>query len=149
MRAVVQRVSESSVTVDGTVVGRIGKGLLVLLGVSESDSEQDASYLADKIVGLRCFADSDSKFNLSVKDVQGSVLAVSQFTLFGDCRKGKRPSFTEAARPELAVPLYESFVQNVRKHGVEVQTGEFGAHMDVRLLNDGPVTLLLDSRKAF
>lgn len=149
MRAVVQRVHESSVTVDGRVTGRIGKGLLVLLGVGETDSEQDADYLAEKIVGLRCFADNDSKFNLSVRDVGGSVLAVSQFTLFGDCRKGKRPSFTEAARPELAVPLYERFVAKVRESGIEVQTGEFGAHMDVQLVNDGPVTLLLDSKKAF
>jgi D-tyrosyl-tRNA(Tyr) deacylase len=149
VRAVVQRVHESSVTVDGRVTGRIGKGLLVLLGVGETDSEQDADYLAEKIVGLRCFADNDSKFNLSVRDVGGSVLAVSQFTLFGDCRKGKRPSFTEAARPELAVPLYERFVAKVRESGIEVQTGEFGAHMDVQLVNDGPVTLLLDSKKAF
>ena len=149
MRAVVQRVHESSVTVDGRVTGRIGKGLLVLLGVGETDSEQDADYLAEKIVGLRCFADNDSKFNLSVRDVGGSVLAVSQFTLFGDCRKGKRPSFTEAARPELAVPLYERFVAKVRESGIEVRTGEFGAHMDVQLVNDGPVTLLLDSKKAF
>ena len=149
MRAVVQRVHESSVTVDGRVTGRIGKGLLVLLGVGETDSEQDADYLAEKIVGLRCFADNDSKFNLSVRDAGGSVLAVSQFTLFGDCRKGKRPSFTEAARPELAVPLYERFVAKVRESGIKVQTGEFGAHMDVQLVNDGPVTLLLDSKKAF
>ncbi|NUM55362.1 MAG: D-tyrosyl-tRNA(Tyr) deacylase [Candidatus Hydrogenedentes bacterium] len=149
MRAVVQRVHESSVTVGGRVVGKIGKGLLVLLGIGESDSEQDADYLADKIAGLRCFSDDDSKFNLGLRDVGGSVLAVSQFTLFGDCRKGKRPSFTEAARPELAVPLYERFVAQVRELGIEVQTGEFGAHMDVYLVNDGPVTLLLDSKKAF
>ncbi len=149
MRAVVQRVHESSVTVDGRVTGRIGKGLLVLLGMGETDSERDADYLAEKIVGLRCFADNDSKFNLSVRDVGGSVLAVSQFTLFGDCRKGKRPSFTEAARPEQAVPLYERFVAKVRESGIDVQTGEFGAHMDVQLVNDGPVTLLLDSKKAF
>jgi D-tyrosyl-tRNA(Tyr) deacylase len=135
--------------VDGQVIGKIGKGLLVLLGVSETDSDQDADYLADKIVGLRCFADDASKFNLSLRDVGGSVLTVSQFTLLGDCRKGKRPSFTEAARPELAVPLYERFVAKIRESGIEVQTGAFGAHMDVRLLNDGPVTLLLDSKKAF
>lgn len=149
MRAVVQRVHESSVTVDGRITGRIGKGLLVLLGVSETDAEQDADYLAEKILGLRCFTDDASKFNLSVRDVGGSVLAVSQFTLFGDCRKGKRPSFTEAARPELAIPLYERFVERVRALGIEVQTGEFGAHMDVHLVNDGPVTLMLDSKKAF
>lgn len=149
MRGVIQRVHESSVAIDGRVTGRIGKGLLVLLGVGESDSEQDADYLAEKVVGLRCFADNDSKFNLSLRDVGGSVLAVSQFTLFGDCRKGKRPSFTEAARPEVAVPLYERFVAKIRESGIEVQTGEFGAHMDVHLVNDGPVTLLLDSKKAF
>ena len=149
MRAVVQRVLESSVTVEGRVTGKIGKGLLVLLGVSESDTEQDADYLADKITGLRCFTDDASKFNLSLQDAGGSVLAVSQFTLFGDCRKGKRPSFTEAARPELAIPLYERFVDRVRALGIEVQTGEFGAHMDVHLVNDGPVTLMLDSKKAF
>ena len=131
------------------MTGRIGKGLLVLLGMGETDSERDADYLAEKIVGLRCFADNDSKFNLSVRDVGGSVLAVSQFTLFGDCRKGKRPSFTEAARPEQAIPLYERFVAKVRESGIDVQTGEFGAHMDVQLVNDGPVTLLLDSKKAF
>ena len=149
MRAVVQRVLEASVTVEGRVTGRIGKGLLVLLGVGEKDSEQDSDFLAEKVVGLRCFADNDSKFNLNLRDVCGSVLAVSQFTLFGDCRKGKRPSFTEAARPELAVPLYERFVARVRESGIDVQTGEFGAHMDVQLVNDGPVTLLLDSKKAF
>ena len=149
MRAVVQRVTESSVTVEGRVTGRIGKGLLVLLGVGETDTEKDADYIADKIAGLRCFADSESKFNLSLIDVGGSVLAVSQFTLFGDCRKGKRPSFTEAARPEHAIPLYERFVAKVRAAGIDVQTGEFGAHMDVHLVNDGPVTLLLDSKKAF
>ncbi len=121
----------------------------MLLGVSETDAEQDADYLAEKILGLRCFTDDASKFNLSVRDVGGSVLAVSQFTLFGDCRKGKRPSFTEAARPELAIPLYERFVERVRALGIEVQTGEFGAHMDVHLVNDGPVTLMLDSKKAF
>ena len=131
------------------MTGQIRKGLLVLLGVGDSDSEDDAIYLAEKVVGLRCFADNDSKFNLSLRDVGGSVLAVSQFTLFGDCRKGKRPSFTGAARPELAVPLYKMFVAKIRESGIEVQTGEFGAHMDVHLVNDGPVTLLLDSKKAF
>lgn len=149
MRAVVQRVHEASVTVKGQTAGRIDTGLLVLLGVGESDSEADAMYLADKIIGLRCFADGESKFNLSLQDVGGSVLAVSQFTLFGDCRKGRRPSFTEAARPELAVPLYEAFVNRIRAAGITVETGEFGAHMDVHLINDGPVTLLLDSKKVF
>lgn len=149
MRAVVQRVSEASVTVDARVVGKIGRGLLVLLGVSETDTEKDAAYLAEKIVGLRCFADNASKFNLSVAEVGGSVLAVSQFTLYGDCRKGRRPSFTEAARPEKAVPLYNAFMRLVEERGIPVERGEFGAHMDVQLINDGPVTLLLDSTKAF
>ena len=149
MRAVVQRVHEASVTVDGQVVGRIGKGLLVLLGVGENDAERDARFLADKIAGLRCFADADSKFHRSVEDVGGGILAISQFTLFGDCRKGRRPSFTEAAQPEYAIPLYEAFVAALRERGLPVETGEFGAHMDVYLVNDGPVTLLLDSNKAF
>lgn len=149
MRAVVQRVRESSVTVNGKVAGRIGHGLLVLLGVGQNDTEDDARFLADKIVGLRCFADEDSKFNLSLTDVAGSVLAISQFTLFGDCRKGRRPSFTDAARPEQAVPLYEAFVRMVRERNIHVETGEFGEHMDVFLVNDGPVTLLLDSKRTF
>ena len=149
MRAVLQRVHESTVSVDGIVVGKIGRGLLVLLGVAESDGEQDARYLANRIAGLRCFADDASKFNLSVEDVGGSVLAISQFTLFGDCRKGKRPSFSDAARPEQAIPLYELFIATLRDRGLTVESGEFGAHMEVHLVNDGPVTLLLDSRKVF
>ena len=149
MRAVVQRVTASSVTVDGTVIGQIGKGLNVLLGVGDEDTEQDARYVADKILGLRCFNDDDGKFDLSLLDVGGSVLAISQFTLFGDCRKGRRPSFTGAARPETAVPLYEAVVKRLRDKGVTVETGEFGAHMDVRIENDGPVTLLIDSRKEY
>ena len=149
MRAVVQRVRQASVTVDGKVTGAIGHGLLVLLGVDVNDSEQDADYMADKIVGLRIFNDSDGKFNLSLDDVGGSVLLVSQFTLHGDCRKGRRPSFVAAARPEQAIPLYERVGELLREMGVEVATGVFGAHMDVELLNDGPVTLLLDSGKAF
>jgi D-tyrosyl-tRNA(Tyr) deacylase len=149
MRAVIQRVNSASVVVENETVGAIDRGLLVLLGVSETDTEQDAIYLAQKIPDLRCFSDSDGKFNLSLLDIGGSMLAVSQFTLFGDCRKGKRPSFTEAARPELAVPLYEDFVQLARARGIHVETGKFGAHMDVHLINSGPVTLLVDSRKAF
>lgn len=144
-----QRVDESSVSVEGRAVARIGKGLMVLLGVGSEDTEADARYLADKIAGLRCFADEDSKFNLSVEDVGGSILAVSQFTLYGDCRKGKRPSFSDAARPELAIPLYEAFVGLLRARGLHVETGEFGAHMDVHLVNNGPVTLMVDSRKVF
>jgi D-aminoacyl-tRNA deacylase len=149
MRAVVQRVSEASVSVDGTVVGRIERGLLVFLGVGEGDTAREAETMANKVTGLRCFEDDDSKFNLALQDVQGSVLAISQFTLFGDCRKGKRPSFIEAARPELAIPLYEAFVTHLRDSGLKVETGRFGAHMVVSSVNDGPVTLLIDSQKLF
>jgi D-tyrosyl-tRNA(Tyr) deacylase len=149
LRAVVQRVRHASVTVDGTVTGAIGHGLLVLLGVDVNDSAQDADYMADKIIGLRIFNDAEGKFNLSLEDVGGAVLLVSQFTLHGDCRKGRRPSFVAAARPEQAIPLYERVGQLLRDKGHIVATGVFGAHMDVELLNDGPVTLLLDSGKAF
>ncbi|MBX3180095.1 MAG: D-tyrosyl-tRNA(Tyr) deacylase [Candidatus Hydrogenedentes bacterium] len=149
MRAVVQRVRHASVTANGMVTGSIGPGLLVLLGVDVNDSEKDADYMAEKIPGLRIFNDAEGKFNLSLEDVGGAVLLVSQFTLHGDCRKGRRPSFVAAARPELAIPLYERVAQLLRERGVEVAMGVFGAHMDVELLNDGPVTLLLDSGKAF
>lgn len=149
MRAVVQRVTEASVTVDGTVVGQIGRGFLVLLGIAGDDSEQDVVWLAGKIAGLRVFEDAEGKMNLGLSDVGGAVLLVSQFTLYGDCRKGRRPSFVEAARPETAVPLYQSMVAELRGLSVPVETGTFQAHMDVRLLNDGPVTLLLDSRRQF
>jgi D-tyrosyl-tRNA(Tyr) deacylase len=142
-------VSEASVTVEGEVTGRIGKGLLVLLGVDQEDTDADAAYMADKTAGLRIFSDAASKFNLSLREVEGAVLVISQFTLHGDCRKGRRPSFTQAARPELAVPLYESYVARLKQEGLQVETGVFGAHMDVQLINDGPVTLLLDSRKQF
>jgi len=135
------------VTVDGEVVGEIGPGFLVLLGVEVDDSNQDAAYIADKIVGLRIFNDPLGKFNHTLSDVGGAVLLVSQFTLHGDCRKGRRPSFTTAARPEQAIPLYERVGDLLREKGITVATGVFGAHMDVELLNDGPVTLLLDSRK--
>ncbi|MBX3442818.1 MAG: D-tyrosyl-tRNA(Tyr) deacylase [Planctomyces sp.] len=149
MRAVVQRVSSASVVVAGETTGQIGRGFLVLLGIGVGDSEADAVALAQKIVGLRVFDDSDGKMNLSLADVGGAVLAVSQFTLFGDCRKGRRPSFVEAARPEQAEPLYRTFVAELRGQGLRVETGVFQAHMDVSLVNDGPVTLLLDSRRAF
>lgn len=144
-----QRVHESSVSVDKRIAGQISKGLLVLLGVSSDDAEDDARLVAEKVAGLRCFPDAEGKFNLSVEDAGGAILAISQFTLFGDCRRGRRPSFTEAARPELAIPLYELFVAILRDRGLTVETGEFGAHMDVHLINDGPVTLLIDSKKVF
>ncbi len=149
MRACVQRVSSSRVTVAGETTGQIGRGLLVLLGVAPDDTPDDARQLADKIVGLRIFDDPEGKMNLGLSDVGGELLAVSQFTLFGDCRKGRRPSFIGAAPPEHAERLYEVFVQAVRALGVTVGTGRFRHHMQVELVNDGPVTLLLDSRKAF
>lgn len=149
MRAVVQRVSRAKVTVAGEVTGEIGPGFLVLLGVAEGDSAADATALAEKIVGLRVFEDPDGKMNLSLGETGGAMLVVSQFTLLGDCRKGRRPSFIAAARPEIAIELYEQFVSAVRRLGIPVGTGVFQAHMDVELVNDGPVTLLLDIRKAF
>ncbi len=149
MRAVVQRVSSASVTVEGAVVGAVDRGFLVLLGVSEGDTEKDARYIADKVAGLRVFEDEQEKMNLSVQDVSGAVLAVSQFTLLGDARHGRRPSFSGAARPETAIPLYEGFVEMLRQAGIRVETGVFQAHMEVALVNDGPVTILLDSKKGF
>lgn len=149
MRAVVQRVSRASVTVAGEVVGQIGKGFLVLLGVEDGDGQNEAVYMAQKIAGLRVFEDADGKINLGLSDVGGAMLVVSQFTLLGDCRKGRRPSFIQAARPELADELYRAFCAEVRGQGIEVQTGRFQTHMDVELVNDGPVTLLIDSRKQF
>ncbi len=149
MRACVQRVSRCSVTVEGQVVGQIGRGLLVLLGVTHGDTLADVDYLAEKTTGLRIFEDEAGKMNRSVLEVGGQILVVSQFTLWGDCRRGKRPSFTDAAPPDLAERLYDQFVAAVRQLGVPAATGTFRAHMDVALVNDGPVTLLLDSRKAF
>lgn len=149
MRAVVQRVSEASVTVDGQVVGNIQAGFLVLVGVRQDDTETDADYIADKVVNLRIFEDDAGKMNLSLLDTQGSALLVSQFTLYGDARKGRRPSFIEAMGGDTARRLYESVCAKVAATGVSVATGVFGAEMKVRLLNDGPVTLLLDSRKQF
>ena len=149
MRAVVQRVSRASVQVEGKTVGGIDLGLLVLLGVGHEDTETDADYLADKITGLRIFEDADGKMNRSLIDVGGAVLAVSQFTLFGDVRRGKRPSFDAAARPEKAEQLYEYFVSRVRASGLRCETGKFQAMMDVELVNAGPVTILLDSKKLF
>jgi D-tyrosyl-tRNA(Tyr) deacylase len=149
MRACVQRVSRASVTVEGQVVGQIGRGLLVLLGVAQGDEEKDARYLADKVVGLRVFEDDQGKMNRSLREAGGSLLVVSQFTLLGDVRKGRRPSFIDAAPPEEANRLYEVFAAAVASHGVQVATGRFQAHMDVELVNDGPVTLLLDSKRLF
>jgi D-aminoacyl-tRNA deacylase len=149
MRAVIQRVSHAQVTVDAEVTGAIGLGLLVLLGVSTADTESDADYLAEKIAGLRIFEDSEGKMNLSVADVHGAILAVSQFTLYGDARKGRRPSFDAAARPEQAKQLYEYFVEKIRAAGLPCETGRFQAEMKVELVNDGPVTIMLDSTKAF
>ena len=149
MRAVVQRVSEASVEVDGRIVGEVGKGLLVLVGVEVDDTEADADYIAEKTAGLRIFNDNEDKMNLSVTEVGGSVLLISQFTLHGDCRRGRRPSFIDAARPETAIPLYEGVARRLRAAGLPVATGEFGAHMHVALVNDGPVTVLLDSKKLF
>jgi D-aminoacyl-tRNA deacylase len=149
MRAVVQRVKESKVEVDGKRVGAIGPGLLIFLGVGEDDSEKDCDYLASKIVHLRIFPDSEDLMNLSLIDTGGSALVVSQFTLWGDCRKGRRPSFVRAARPEKAEALYERFIGLLKEKGIEVATGQFQAMMDVSLINDGPVTLMLDSSKGF
>jgi D-aminoacyl-tRNA deacylase len=147
MKAVLQRVSQASVTIDGAIIGQIGRGLLVLLGVQQGDSDADAHALADKTIALRIFDDAEGKMNLSVADIQGSVLVVSQFTLLGDCRKGRRPSFLEAASPEEAERLYETFVAAIDVAGIPVATGKFRAQMEVALINDGPVTLLLDSRR--
>jgi D-aminoacyl-tRNA deacylase len=145
----VQHVSRASVKIGGDVVGEIGPGLLVLLGVAQDDAESDADYLADKIAGLRIFEDADGKMNLAAADVGGAVLAVSQFTLFGDVRRGKRPSFDAAARPEQAVRLYDYFVEKIRAAGLRCETGRFREMMQVELVNEGPVTILLDSKKTF
>ncbi len=149
MRACVQRVSRASVEVEGETVGEVGVGLVVLLGVAATDSPADASWLAAKTASLRIFEDDDGKMNRSVVDVQGAVLAISQFTLFGDCRKGRRPSFVHAAGPDLAESLYRHYVDDLGEQGVQVETGRFQTHMNVSLVNDGPVTILLDSEKLF
>ncbi len=146
MRVVVQRVHRARVTIGDEVVGEIGQGLLVLLGVTHDDTIDDARWLAEKSIGLRIFADDEGKMNRGVADIGGGVLVVSQFTLYGDCSKGKRPSFITAAPPEIAIPLYEAFVEAVRALGVPVATGRFGAMMDVELVNDGPVTLIVESK---
>lgn len=149
MRAVVQRVTKSSVTVAGSITGSIDKGLMVLIGVEDGDTEKDAEYLAGKITGLRIFEDENDKMNLSVKDVGGDILAVSQFTLLGDVRKGKRPSFSQAAAPDEANKLYRTLIEKIQQEGLHVEEGVFQTHMMVEIHNDGPVTILLDSNKKF
>ena len=149
MRAVVQRVQSSKVVVEGEIIGEIGAGLLVFLGVTDSDTANDAKYLAAKIANLRIFEDDEGKMNRSVLEIGGSILSVSQFTLYGDCRQGRRPSFTQAANPVFANNLYEQFNDFLREEGVMVAIGKFQAHMEVTLINDGPVTMLLDSGKNF
>lgn len=149
MRAVLQRVSRAKVTVGGEAVGEIEKGILMLLGVSRVDSETEARYILEKTVNLRVFEDADDKMNLSLSDIEGGLLVVSQFTLYGDARKGRRPSFIDAAAPDQAKRIYEFFVAEARRRIVKVETGRFQAMMDVELVNDGPVTILLDSEKRF
>ncbi|AQT84031.1 D-tyrosyl-tRNA(Tyr) deacylase Dtd [Paenibacillus larvae subsp. larvae] len=146
MKVVVQRSKEAKVTVDGETVGRIERGLVLLVGVTHEDTEEDARYLADKIAGLRIFEDDSGRMNVSVQDIGGQILSISQFTLYGDCRKGKRPNFMAAAKPEQADPLYEAFNRRLREHGLLVETGVFGAMMDVDLINWGPVTLIIESK---
>ena len=147
MRAVIQRVKSAQVSVDGRISGKIGRGLLVLLGVGKGDGESDLSFLASKIPELRIFEDVSGKFNLSLREIDGEMLVVSQFTLYSDCRRGRRPSFTEAEEPTVAKHLYEQFISKLREQDLSVETGEFQAKMEVHLVNDGPVTLLLDSRQ--
>lgn len=149
MRAVVQKVSSSKVTVDGEITGQINEGLLVLLGVTHEDTSKDVDYMIDKTLNLRIFEDEDGKMNLSLKDIGGELLVVSQFTLYGDCRKGRRPSFSEAAKPEFANELYEEYVAKAKAEGIKVGTGRFRTHMVVDITNEGPVTMLLDSSKTF
>jgi D-tyrosyl-tRNA(Tyr) deacylase len=149
MRAVVQRVKNAKVEISGKIIGETGKGLLIFLGVGDEDSEKDCEYLADKIANLRIFPDENDLMNLSSLDIGGGMLVVSQFTLWGDCRKGRRPSFTKAAKPERAKELYEFFIGVLKKTGLKIAAGEFQEMMDVHLINDGPVTILLDSSKVF
>ena len=145
MKALIQRVSEASVKVEGKVLGEINRGLVVLLGIQNDDTQETARYLADKIVNLRIFDDADGKMNLSALDVGAEILAISQFTLYADCRRGRRPSFIEAAKPDTSMPLYNSFLEFLRLSELKVKEGEFGAHMLVKIHNDGPVTIMLDS----
>jgi len=147
MRAVVQRVKEGSVEIKNKEIGRINQGLVILLGIGQDDNEKNAEYLVGKIINLRIFEDKEEKMNLSVKDINGQILVISQFTLYGDCKKGRRPSFISAALPEKAEKLYEYFVRCIKNYGLKVETGEFQAMMLVKIYNDGPVTILLDSEK--
>ena len=149
MRAILQRVLNASVKVDGKTIGEIDKGLLVFLGVGDGDTEKDLKYIADKCIGLRIFSDEEDKMNLSLTDVGGQMLVISQFTLYGDCRKGRRPSFTSSMEPVKAKEMYESFIKYVEETDIKTAHGEFGADMKVELINDGPVTLMLDSTKSF
>ncbi|MFZ2653390.1 MAG: D-aminoacyl-tRNA deacylase [Victivallales bacterium] len=146
MKVVVQRVSSASVEIEGNIAGSIGKGFLILLGVTHADTEKDVAFLVEKCLNLRVFEDKDKKMNLSIQDVKGEMLLISQFTLYGDASKGRRPSFTQAAHPVIAVPLYNTFICELRKSGLKVETGVFGADMNVSLCNDGPVTILLESK---
>lgn len=147
MRSIIQRVKSAQVAVSGEIVGKIDEGLLVLLGVCDEDTEKDLKWLADKIAGLRIFTDSDDKMNLSLEDIDGEILIVSQFTLYGKCKKGRRPDFTSAGKPQYAEKMYEDFVEYMRTKIRKVETGIFGEHMEVSLLNDGPVTLFIDSKE--
>ena len=146
MRAAIQRVKHSSVTVDGNILGEIGNGLLVLLGVTHTDTEKEVNWLAAKVKDLRIFEDEEGKMNLGLEDIKGELLVISQFTLYGNCIKGRRPGFTEAARPDLAEPLYEKFLEKCRSFGIKTECGKFGADMKVELLNDGPVTMIIDTK---
>lgn len=149
MRGVVQRVNVARVSVDNKVIGEIGRGILLLLGVEEDDGQKDLEYIADKVPNLRIFEDENGKMNRSLLDENGEMLVVSQFTLFGDARKGRRPSFIRAAAPDIAIPMYEKFINKIKEKGITVQCGKFGASMQVELINDGPVTILLDSKRLF
>jgi D-tyrosyl-tRNA(Tyr) deacylase len=146
MRAVLQRVSEASVSIDSTTVGKINQGLVILLGIKNGDTEADVKYLADKCLNLRIFSDENGKFNLSALDIKGEILVISQFTIYGDTRKGRRPSFVNAAPPEVSEPLYQKFIEEMGKSGLKVKCGEFGAMMLVKIYNDGPVTVLVESK---
>ena len=147
MRALIQRVKRASVTINSQITGKINEGLLIFFFFFEDDTEKQVQYLVEKCTGLRIFTDEQDKMNLSVKDINGEILVVSQFTLYGDCKKGKRPSFVRAARPETAIPLYESFIAHCKNTGLNIQTGEFGADMQIELINDGPVTIWLDTEE--